>query len=99
MKKTPLSIRSIRFIERNNLENEKVKNYVTSLIENVFKINEYCFKIHEVYGTCLCVNNYIFFLDKKYIELKLLKEEKVIKLFYGDSCWYQGLKYLKDNLL
>ena len=91
-------MRSVKFIERNNLENEKVKNYVISLIEDVFKINNYYFKKHQKYGMCLCIQDYMFFLDKEFIELKLLKKNKIEHIFCGDSCWYQGLKYIKGKL-
>lgn len=99
MKKNNLSARSIKFIERNSLDTKKVRNYVISLMENVFEIKNYCFKDYKNYGICLFINDYTLCLDKDFVELKLLNKDKIVNTFYGDSCWYQSLKYLKGKLI
>lgn len=96
MKKNILSKRSIRFLERNDLNNYEVKNYIISLLENFFLIRDYEFKLTK-YGLSLNVQNYVLCIDKEYIELKVFYNDKLIKTFLGDSCWFQALKFIKEK--
>ena len=101
LRRNKFSNRSLNFIKRNSLENIKTIEYVTSLASNVFKISN--FEFTKIYNnTALCIilnkNKYYFILDKEYIELQLYRNRLKIKSFQGDSCWYQGLKFFKNNI-
>lgn len=96
MKKNILSNRSLKFLERNDLNNEEAKNYVISLLENFFLIKNYEFK-QTKYGLSLFIKGYTLCIDKEYIELKLFYNNSLIKTFLGDSCWFQALKFIKQK--
>lgn len=96
MKKNVFSNRSIKFLERNDLNNCEVKDYVISLLENLFLIKNYEFK-QTNYGLGLKVDNYILCIDKKYVELKVFYNNNLIKTFLGDSCWFQAIKFIKKK--
>ena len=96
MKRSALSKRSLKFLERNDLINPKARNYVISLLEDFFLIKDYSFK-ETKYGLSLITKNYILCIDKEYIELKLFYKGKLIKTFTGDSCWFQALKFIKQK--
>lgn len=96
MKRNKFSKRSLKFIERNSPKNEKVRNYIELLVNNKFYLkdytfleinNEIVFKVDDIYLT----------LNEEYVELQLYKNSIKIKSFLGDSCWYQGLKFIKEN--
>ena len=96
MKKNILSNRSLKFLERNDLENESAKDYVVSLLENFFTIQDYDFK-QKKYGLSLFIGEYVLCVDKQYIELKLFYKNNLIQTFLGDSCWFQALKFIKQK--
>ena len=102
MRRNKFSNRSLNFIKRNSLENTNAIQYVASLASKTFEISN--FEFVEFYNTiALCIisnkNKYYFIVDKKYIELQLYHNHRKIKNFQGDGCWYQGLKFIKDNIL
>ena len=102
MRRNKFSNRSLNFIKRNSLENPKTMQYVTSLASSVFRISDFEFvKFYNTTALCVTSNKkrYYFILDKEYIELQLYQNHLKIKAFQGDSCWYQGLKFLKNNIL
>lgn len=96
MKKNNLSKRSIKFLERNNLDKYETKNYVISLLENFFSIKDYKFK-QTNYGLGLNIQEYVLCIDKEYIELKVFYKNNLIKTFLGDSCWFQAIKFIKEK--
>lgn len=96
MKKNILSNRSLKFLERNDLENESAKDYVVSLLENFFLIKDYDFK-QTNYGLGLFIKDYVLYIDKEYIELKVFYNNTLLKTFLGDSCWFQALKFIKQK--
>lgn len=96
MKKNILSNRSLKFLERNDLKNETVRNYVISLLENFFLIEDYDFKQTD-YGLGLFIKDYVLYIDKEYIELKVFYNNTLLKTFLGDSCWFQALKFIKKK--
>ena len=96
MKKNSLSNRSLKFLERNDLNNFNVKTYVISLLENFFVIKNYDFK-QTKYGLGLFIKDYALCVDKEYIELKLFYKNNLIQTFLGDSCWFQALKFIKQK--
>ena len=96
MKKNILSNRSLKFLERNDLENESVRDYVVSLLENFFLIKDYDFK-QTNYGLGLFIKDYVLYIDKEYIELKVFYNNTLLKTFLGDSCWFQALKFIKQK--
>lgn len=96
MKKNSLSNRSLKFLERNELDNCSVRDYVISLLENFFLIKDYDFKQTE-YGLGLKLQNYILCIDKEYIELKVFQNDNLIKTFLGDGCWFQAIKFIKEK--
>lgn len=102
MKKNSSSARSLKFIQRNNPENLKVKEYIKNLSEKYFEINFYefiNFKEQLSYKISVDEKDLILFFDKNDVELKLFQDEILIEKFYNDSCWYQGLKFIKENFL
>ena len=96
MKKNILSNRSLKFLERNDLENESAREYVVSLLENFFLIKNYDFK-QTNYGLGLFIKDYVLYIDKEYIELKVFYNNTLLKTFLGDSCWFQALKFIKQK--
>ena len=96
MKKNILYNRSLKFLERNDLENESAKDYVVSLLENFFLIKDYDFK-QTNYGLGLFIKDYVLYIDKEYIELKVFYNNTLLKTFLGDSCWFQALKFIKQK--
>ena len=96
MKKNKFSNRSLKFIERNSPKNEKVRKYIELLANNAFKIKDYIFLETEDNMVLQIQDSYLI-LNEEYIELQLYKDNIKIKTFYGDSCWYQGLKFVKEN--
>ena len=100
MRRDKFSKRSLNFIKRNSLENTRTVQYVASLALEVFKISNFKF-VNFKNTIALCIgsnkNKYYFIINKEYIELQLYYNHTKIKSFQGDSCWYQGLKFLKDN--
>lgn len=96
MRKQIYSNRSLKFLKRNDLSIIEVKNYVVSLLEKYFLIEDYSFGQTE-YGLGLFVKDYTLCIDKKYIELKLFRKNNLIKTFGGDSCWFQALKFIKEK--
>ena len=98
MRRNKISNRSLKFIERNSPKNENVKNYINLLANNAFHLKNYAF-IEKDNTIVFKIKDFILYLNEEYIELQLYKNEFKIKSFVGDSCWYQGLKFIKENLL
>lgn len=94
MRRDVKSKRSQRFFKRNDLSNEQVKDYIVSLLENVFNIKEYAFNEYKWYGISLFLKEYVCYIDKDFVELKVVRNDKVICSFEGDSCWYRALKFI-----
>lgn len=102
MKRNKFSQRSLKFIERNSLSNAKTINYVTSLATKAFEFTNIQV-VNFLNTTALCIienqDKFYFVLNTEYIELQLYYNNIKIQEFQGDSCWYQGLKFLKHNIL
>ena len=110
MKRNPNSTRSMKWIERNSLNNPSCERYVRSLIENHFefnsyKINEYDSDEKALWVTYGCFS-YIIEVDTFNICLKILekdfdsKKDKyhlLKKNFSGDTCWFDCLSWIKDR--
>ena len=105
MKKDINSIKSKNFIKNNDISYDYVKN----------KVSSYCdqlgidYVIHNYNGSFvlfikeqkeeLLNDFYLIYLDKQYIELKLLHvlEDKVIEIerYSKNDCWYRALDKVK----
>ena len=105
MKKDINSVKSKNFIKNNDISYDYVKN----------KVSSYCdqlgidYVIHNYNGSFvlfikqqkeeLLNDFYLIYLDKKYIELKLLHvlEDKVIEIerYSKNDCWYRALDKVK----
>jgi hypothetical protein len=110
VKRNPNSTRSVKWIERNSLNNPSCERYVKSLIDNHFefktyKINEYDTTEKALWVTYGCFS-YIIEIDKDNISLKVLEQNigtsknkyhLLKKNFSGDSCWYDCLSWIKDR--
>lgn len=96
MKKNIYSKRSLNFLQRNDLNNEAAREYVESLLENFFSITNYRIEPTN-YGIGLLYKDYILYIDKEYIELKVLYKNHIVKTFVGDSCWFQAIKFIKQK--
>ena len=96
MKRNKASNRSIRFIQRNSPKNQKTKEYINTLANNAFGLKDYKF-IHTEDNVVFQIYNIFLVLDEEFIELQLYEDNKKIASFLGDSCWYQGLKFIKEN--
>ena len=105
MKKDINSVKSKNFIKNNDISYDYVKN----------KVSSYCdqlgidYVIHNYNGSFvlfikeqkeeLLNDFYLIYLDKKYIELKLLHvlENKIIEIerYSKNDCWYRALDKAK----
>lgn len=105
MKKDINSVKSKNFIKNNDISYDYVKN----------KVSSYCdqlgidYVIHNYNGSFvlfikeqkeeLLNDFYLIYLDKKYIELKLLHvlENKIIEIerYSKNDCWYRALDKVK----
>ena len=105
MRKDINSVKSKNFIKNNDISYDYVKN----------KVSSYCdqlgidYVIHNYNGSFvlfikeqkeeLLNDFYLIYLDKKYIELKLLHvlEDKVIEIerYSKNDCWYRALDKVK----
>lgn len=105
MKKDINSVKSKNFIKNNDISYDYVKN----------KVSSYCdqlgidYVIHNYNGSFvlfikqqkeeLLNDFYLIYLDKQYIELKLLHvlEDKVIEIerYSKNDCWYRALDKVK----
>ena len=105
MKKDINSVKSKNFIKNNDISYDYVKN----------KVSYYCdqlgidYVIHNYNGSFvlfikeqkeeLLNDFYLIYLDKKYIELKLLHvlENKIIEIerYSKNDCWYRALDKVK----
>lgn len=105
MKKDINSVKSKNFIKNNDMSYDYVKN----------KVSSYCdqlgidYVIHNYNGSFvlfikeqkeeLLNDFYLIYLDKQYIELKLLHvlEDKVIEIerYSKNDCWYRALDKVK----
>ena len=100
MKKSKFSTRTLKFIGRNNPEILKVREYIENLSKKYFEIDFYEFiNFREQLSYKVVINNknLILFFDRDNAELKLFENNIEIEKFYNDSCWYQGLKFIKKN--
>lgn len=96
MKKNKFSNRSLKFIERNSPKNEKVRTYIQLLAEKVFHLSNYDF-IQSENDVIFKIQDCTLVLNEDYVELHLYKNKVKVQTFVGDSCWYQGLKFIKEN--
>ena len=105
MRKDINSVKSKKFIKNNDISYDYVKN----------KVSSYCdqlgidYVIHNYNGSFvlfikeqkkeLLNDFYLIYLDKQYIELKLLHvlEDKVIEIerYSKNDCWYRALDKVK----
>ena len=105
MKKDINSVKSKNFIKNNDISYDYVKN----------KVSSYCdqlgidYVIHNYNGSFvlfikqqkeeLLNDFYLIYLDKQYIELKLLHvlEDKIIEIerYSKNDCWYRALDKVK----
>lgn len=97
MKRNRISNRSLKFIERNSPKSEKVRKYINNLATKAFGLKQYDF-IEIENNMVFYIEGYYLVLDETYIELQLYKNGIKINSFLGDSCWYQGLKFITENL-
>ena len=111
MKRNPNSSRSIKWIERNSLNNESCKRYVEKLCISMnfeyFKIGEYDIEEQALWIT-YGLYSYIIEVDKDDISLKVFESNKnqkeemryhiMQKRFNGDSCWYECLTWIKNRV-
>jgi hypothetical protein len=97
LKKNKFSKRSLKFIERNSPKNKKTRDYIDTLAQKAFQLNNYLF-IENKKNVFFKIENYILVLNEEYVELQLYKNNIKIQTFLGDSCWYQGLKFIKEDL-
>ena len=105
MKKDINSVKSKNFIKNNDISYDYVKNKVSSYCDQL-GIN---YVIHNYNGSFvlfikeqkeeLLNDFYLIYLDKQYIELKLLHvlEDKVIEIerYSKNDCWYRALDKVK----
>lgn len=96
MKRNKTSNRSLKFIQRNSPKNEKVKEYIKLLADNAFQLVDYNF-LDIDNNIVFQIEDFILLLNEEYVELQLYKKNIKIQEFLGDSCWYQGLKFIKEN--
>lgn len=108
MKRDCNSVRSKKWINRNSLENDFCKEYVDNLCSIHFNFNIYNFGVYKEFGNSLYINygihNYIIYIDKNDICLKLLEKNKnsefnyhFINSYFGDNCWYECLNWIKKR--
>lgn len=96
MKRDKFSNRSLKFIERNSPKNETVRRYINTLATKAFGLKNYSFT-EKNNNIIFCIKDFYFILNEEYVELQLYRNQEKINSFLGDSCWYQGLKFLKEN--
>lgn len=111
MKRNPDSIRSIKWIERNSLNNPSCRKYVEVLLTNKFKISTYKFCEFDTEEIALWITyglfSYILEADKDNICIKILEKDAIgakdkyhlsKKVFYGDTCWYDCISWIVERL-
>lgn len=105
MKKDINSVKSKNFIKNNDISYDYVKNKVSSYCDQI----GIDYVIHNYNGSFvlfikeqkeeLLNDFYLIYLDKKYIELKLLHvlENKIIEIerYSKNDCWYRALDKVK----
>ena len=105
MRKDINSVKSKKFIKNNDISYDYVKNKVSSYCDQL-GIN---YVIHNYNGSFvlfikeqkeeLLNDFYLIYLDKQYIELKLLHvlEDKIIEIgrYSKNDCWYRALDKVK----
>lgn len=110
MKRQLNSSRTLKWLERNSLENDSCRRYVEKLCKIQFRFELYKISVYKDLGECLWITysgySYVIFIDKENIVLKVL-EQKIIcnnnnyhelnKIFYGDTCWYECLSWIKNK--
>lgn len=102
MRRDPKSHRSIFFLNRNNLENKSVQEYVIRILQ-MYDIKIYEFKPYEEYGIALyltCKWDYILYLDPEFVELKSISNRKSYKSttrgYVDDTCWKKAIRDIYD---
>lgn len=105
MKKDINSVKSKNFIKNNDISYDYVKNKVSSYCDQI----GIDYVIHNYNGSFvlfikeqkeeLLNDFYLIYLDKQYIELKLLHvlENKIIEIerYSKNDCWYRALDKVK----
>lgn len=109
MKKDINSVKSKNFIKNNDISYDYVKNKVSSYCDQLgidYVIHNYngsfvLFIKEQKKG--LLNDFYLIYLDKQYIELKLLHvlENKIIEIerYSKNDCWYRALDKVKHLIL
>ena len=111
MKRKTNSVRSIKWIHRNSLNNENCEEYVRNLCKVNFGFTQFDIKEFENYGTCLWITyglySYIIYISVDDVCLRLLEKKinssnkdkyyDVDKIFFGDCCWYECLRWIKKR--
>ena len=105
MKKDINSVKSKNFIKNNDISYDYVKNKVSSYCDQIgidYVIDNYngSFVLFIKEQKKELLNDfYLIYLDKQYIELKLLHvlEDKVIEIerYSKNDCWYRALDKVK----
>lgn len=105
MKKDINSVKSKNFIKNNDISYDYVKNKVSSYCDQlgidyvIDNYNESFVLFIKEQKEELLNDFYLIYLDKQYIELKLLHvlEDKVIEIerYSKNDCWYRALDKVK----
>lgn len=110
MKRNPNSTRSVKWVERNSLNNPSCEGYVRNLIDNHFKFEIYKIGEYNSSEKALWITygsfSYIIEVNPDNVCLDVLEQNTntnknkyhlLKKKFNGDSCWYDCLSWIKDR--
>lgn len=105
------SKRSQKWFARNNLDDDLCMEYVNDLCEIHFGFKDYTFALFDEtmalyisYG----LYSYVIYADRfetclKLLEINSNKHDKnryhKLKVFFGDSCWFECLSWIKKRHL
>lgn len=110
MKRDFHSTRSKKWFARNSLESSSCRSYVHNLCEINFEFDNFDIKPYngtDVLFVSHGLYTYIVFADNVDVGLKILEKNSntgrkdryhsIDKMFYGDSCWYNCLDWIKNR--
>jgi hypothetical protein len=112
-RRNPDSSRSQKWLKRNSLENPSCEEYVRNLCENMgftlYDIKSFSFKHKALYIT-YGIDSYIISVSQDDMALTIMEQNTVganknkdrwhrmiDRIFYGDSCWYDCLMWIKKR--
>ena len=112
MERNPNSIRSMKWVKRNSLNNPSCERYIRSLIENYFNFQFYEIREYDSNEMALWITygcfSYIIEVDSENVNLKILERNSkgmkdryhlLKKNFVGDTCWFECLSWIKNRKL